>query len=134
MELLGRRYVIWKPPGPAGGQGLRETPPQGCAGLQGQGSGGLQLPPPGEPKDHHSGAPPARGFRVFLDLCPHRLAPLSQGRIDPDSGLLTCSYHGWSFDGDGLCRRIPQAATPCPAERQARHLAATSLPVREAVG
>ncbi|MEB3200726.1 MAG: hypothetical protein VKK62_09400, partial [Synechococcaceae cyanobacterium] len=42
--------------------------------------------------------------------------------------------HGWSFDGDGLCRRIPQAATPCPAERQARHLAATSLPVREAVG
>lgn len=31
------------------------------------------------------------------DTCIHvlyRLAPLSQGRIDPDDGSLQCSYHG----------------------------------------
>jgi phenylpropionate dioxygenase-like ring-hydroxylating dioxygenase large terminal subunit len=90
VELLGRRFVIWRPPGQA--------------------------------------------FRVFLDLCPHRLAPLSEGRVDPASGQLMCCYHGWCFDGEGLCRRIPQATPPEPGGRQARHLAATVLPVREAVG
>ena len=77
---------------------------------------------------------PGEGFRVFLDLCPHRLAPLSEGRVDPARGQLMCSYHGWCFDGEGLCRRIPQANPPEPKARQARHLAATVLPVREAVG
>nr|CAB3502028.1 unnamed protein product [Digitaria exilis] len=42
------------------------------------------------------------------DRCPHRLAPLSEGRID-ETGCLQCSYHGWSFDGSGACTRIPQA-------------------------
>jgi phenylpropionate dioxygenase-like ring-hydroxylating dioxygenase large terminal subunit len=37
-------------------------------------------------------------FRVFLDQCPHRLAPLSEGRIDHETGNLMCSYHGWQFD------------------------------------
>jgi phenylpropionate dioxygenase-like ring-hydroxylating dioxygenase large terminal subunit len=88
FELLGRRYVVWKP------------------------SGG-------------------REFRIFLDVCPHRLAPLSEGRLDPDSGHLMCSYHGWQFDGEGLCRRIPQADPPTPSARQAQHLCATALPSRE---
>lgn len=47
-------------------------------------------------------------WRAFPDLCPHRLVPLSEGRINED-GQLECPYHGWCFDGDGLCRRIPQA-------------------------
>ena len=34
------------------------------------------------------------------DLCPHRRAPLSQGRVRPD-GRLACPYHGWNFDRDG---------------------------------
>ncbi|CAA6655462.1 unnamed protein product [Spirodela intermedia] len=50
------------------------------------------------------------------DLCPHRLAPLSEGRIDED-GWLQCSYHGWSFDGAGSCKRIPQAAAEGPEAR-----------------
>jgi phenylpropionate dioxygenase-like ring-hydroxylating dioxygenase large terminal subunit len=47
-------------------------------------------------------------FRVFLDQCPHRLAPLSEGRIDEETGNLMCSYHGWQFDPQGICTQIPQ--------------------------
>ena len=46
-------------------------------------------------------------WRVFEDKCPHRLAPLSEGRIAED-GLLECPYHGWAFSGSGNCERIPQ--------------------------
>ena len=47
-------------------------------------------------------------WRAFADLCPHRLVPLSEGRINSE-GQLECPYHGWCFDGEGRCRRIPQA-------------------------
>ena len=50
----------------------------------------------------------ADNFRVFLDQCPHRLAPLSEGRIDEETGNLMCSYHGWQFDQGGVCTHIPQ--------------------------
>lgn len=43
---------------------------------------------------------------AFEDRCPHRLAPLSIGTVDPDWGL-RCGYHGWTFDGDGACTSIP---------------------------
>lgn len=46
-------------------------------------------------------------WRVFADMCPHRLAPLSTGRINED-GLLECPYHGWTFSGNGNCEFIPQ--------------------------
>ena len=46
-------------------------------------------------------------WRAFDDQCPHRLVPLSEGRIAED-GLLECPYHGWAFRGDGGCDRIPQ--------------------------
>jgi nitrite reductase/ring-hydroxylating ferredoxin subunit len=44
--------------------------------------------------------------RTVLDRCPHRRMPLSLGRITPD-GLLQCGYHGWSFNGSGQCKLIP---------------------------
>ncbi|KAK9842714.1 hypothetical protein WJX74_001171 [Apatococcus lobatus] len=50
-------------------------------------------------------------WSVLADSCPHRLARLSEGRIDPSSGSLQCSYHGWSFNGMGQCTGIPQAQT-----------------------
>ncbi|KAJ8622794.1 hypothetical protein MRB53_031323 [Persea americana] len=56
---------------------------------------------------------------AFDDRCPHRLAPLSEGRID-EAGFLQCSYHGWSFDGSGSCAQIPQAATDGPEARAVR--------------
>ncbi|BDA41303.1 Protein TIC 55, chloroplastic [Coccomyxa sp. Obi] len=48
-------------------------------------------------------------WRCFQDKCPHRLAPLSEGRIEPSDGTLMCSYHGWRFAGDGKCTDIPQS-------------------------
>jgi phenylpropionate dioxygenase-like ring-hydroxylating dioxygenase large terminal subunit len=46
-------------------------------------------------------------WRAFSDQCPHRLAPLSEGRIN-ESGQLECPYHGWTFSGKGNCENIPQ--------------------------
>ncbi|KAJ6694608.1 IRON-SULFUR DOMAIN CONTAINING PROTEIN [Salix koriyanagi] len=52
-------------------------------------------------------------WKVFDDSCPHRLAPLSEGRID-QWGRLQCSYHGWCFNGSGNCKLIPQAPPDGP--------------------
>lgn len=71
-------------------------------------------------------------FCAALDRCPHRLAPLSEGRLDDTSGDLMCSYHGWQFDGGGHCTRIPQAANPEILEKTPDQFCLTSLPVRVA--
>ena len=42
---------------------------------------------------------------ALLDRCPHRNVPLSLGRVE--TGRLQCAYHGWEFDGDGTCRKVP---------------------------
>ncbi|KAE8673634.1 Protochlorophyllide-dependent translocon component 52 [Hibiscus syriacus] len=52
-------------------------------------------------------------WKVFDDTCPHRLAPLSEGRID-QWGRLQCVYHGWCFGGNGDCKIIPQAPLDGP--------------------
>lgn len=39
------------------------------------------------------------------DACPHRLAPLSMGRLKGDA--IECGYHGMTFDGSGRCVRVP---------------------------
>ncbi|WJX53177.1 hypothetical protein P8452_39204 [Trifolium repens] len=52
-------------------------------------------------------------WKVFDDACPHRLAPLSEGRID-QWGRLQCVYHGWCFNGSGDCKFIPQAPRDGP--------------------
>ncbi|XP_012835283.1 PREDICTED: protochlorophyllide-dependent translocon component 52, chloroplastic-like [Erythranthe guttata] len=52
-------------------------------------------------------------WKVFDDSCPHRLAPLSEGRID-QWGRLQCVYHGWCFGGAGDCKLIPQAPRDGP--------------------
>lgn len=49
------------------------------------------------------------GWRVFEDSCPHRRAPLSEGRIEAD-GSLSCSYHGWRFEESGACSSLPYSA------------------------
>jgi phenylpropionate dioxygenase-like ring-hydroxylating dioxygenase large terminal subunit len=58
-------------------------------------------------------------WRVFEDKCPHRLVPLSEGRIAED-GLLECPYHGWAFSGNGKCERIPQQPEGTKAETSQR--------------
>ncbi len=43
---------------------------------------------------------------ALIDRCPHRNVPLSLGRVLGD-GRLECAYHGWQFDCEGVCRKIP---------------------------
>lgn len=45
-------------------------------------------------------------LNCLRDLCPHRMARLSDGQII--EGRLECLYHGWQFDGAGDCQLIPQ--------------------------
>jgi phenylpropionate dioxygenase-like ring-hydroxylating dioxygenase large terminal subunit len=47
-------------------------------------------------------------WRCFANFCPHRLAPLSEGRIESD-GTLLCAYHAWRFNSEGNCVNIPQS-------------------------
>jgi phenylpropionate dioxygenase-like ring-hydroxylating dioxygenase large terminal subunit len=42
---------------------------------------------------------------ALRDICPHRAAPLSAGRILGDQ--VECPYHGWRFRTDGSCAQIP---------------------------
>lgn len=55
-------------------------------------------------------------WHVFEDACPHRQAPLSEGRVEADGSLL-CSYHAWRFDGKGDCTDLPYS----PEHLQPRH-------------
>jgi len=68
-------------------------------------------PPPGRRQQHQE-------WSVLVDECPHRLAPLSQGRVSSSSAIIDtkekrtacieCPYHGWQFDRDGTLLAIPQ--------------------------
>jgi phenylpropionate dioxygenase-like ring-hydroxylating dioxygenase large terminal subunit len=69
-------------------------------------------------------------YQVFIDQCPHRLAPLSEGRIDEKTGNLMCSYHGWQFDSQGSCTHIPQAENPEIISKNSQNFCLTSFPVR----
>lgn len=47
---------------------------------------------------------------ALRDICPHRAAPLSAGRVvdKPGEGqTIECPYHGWRFRPDGACAAIP---------------------------
>jgi phenylpropionate dioxygenase-like ring-hydroxylating dioxygenase large terminal subunit len=48
---------------------------------------------------------------ILDDRCPHRLVPLSLGKVRGDT--LQCAYHGASFDQAGQCVHVPgQADVP----------------------
>ncbi len=68
------------------------------------------------------------GPGALLDRCPHRNVPLSLGRVA--GGQLECGYHGWRFDEQGVCRKVP--ALCGPAEASARN--APAFPCREQDG
>lgn len=43
--------------------------------------------------------------RAWQDLCIHRGVKLSLGTVD--NGCVRCAYHGWTYDTDGRCVRMP---------------------------
>lgn len=44
-------------------------------------------------------------INVFLDTCIHKQSPLSAGHLTEQK--LTCPYHGWQFNHNGICTDIP---------------------------
>ena len=53
-------------------------------------------------------------WNVLRDVCPHRLVPLSEGRLD-EHGQMECGYHGgWSLRGSHAEWECPSCASlPC---------------------
>jgi vanillate O-demethylase monooxygenase subunit len=65
---------------------------------------------------------------AFADRCPHRLAPLSAGRVDAHE--LVCGYHGWRFVASGECTGVPALGPGIPAPRRARAIPAWGVAER----
>jgi phenylpropionate dioxygenase-like ring-hydroxylating dioxygenase large terminal subunit len=71
-------------------------------------------------------------WQAVVDQCSHRLVPLSEGRIAAD-GCLECPYHGWTFDGTGACKHIPQQEPGAQAE-SSRRATIRAFPTQEQQG
>eukprot|EP01038_Epipyxis_sp_PR26KG_P006504 gene6504-8941_t len=85
VEIAQRNYVVWKTP----------TTDKSLFKSQGGHENNVQ--------DEEE------QWNVMIDSCPHRLAPLSQGRINKQTRCLECPYHGWQFQSKtGECSLIPQ--------------------------
>lgn len=69
---------------------------------------------------------------ALRDICPHRGAPLSAGRITED-GCVECPYHGWQFRfNDGGCNKIP--ALSATDSFESAGIAVQTFPLYEANG
>jgi phenylpropionate dioxygenase-like ring-hydroxylating dioxygenase large terminal subunit len=64
------------------------------------------------------------------DICPHKGARLSRGRICESE--LQCHYHGWRFSADGSCMSIPSLVNPPENKLKLSHL--KNYPVCERYG
>ena len=73
---------------------------------------------------------------ALRDICPHRAAPLSSGRlVRDDSGAeaVECPYHGWLFRArDGVCSKIPSLASGQAFETE--RVRVRRYPTRESQG
>lgn len=49
---------------------------------------------------------------VMNDLCPHRSAKLSLGKVS--DSVITCPYHGFQFAVDGTCQHVPETNKAAP--------------------
>jgi phenylpropionate dioxygenase-like ring-hydroxylating dioxygenase large terminal subunit len=65
----------------------------------------------------------------FKDVCPHRGAALSAGKIFDDT--LQCPFHGFTFDHEGTCTCVPANGKAAQVPKAMR---AVRIPVRESHG
>jgi len=63
------------------------------------------------------------------DVCVHRGASLGHGKVKGD--CVECPYHGWQFNGDGVCERIPSLGADAKIPSRAR---VDAYPVQEKYG
>ena len=68
--------------------------------------------------------------KALRDICPHRGIPLSYGQIKGEE--VECPYHGWKFDGAGVCTEIPSL---CPGQDlDCRKIKVRNFPAQEQQG
>ncbi len=72
-------------------------------------------------RDHH-GKP-----AVLSDTCVHRGGALGAGKCKED-GTVQCPYHGWRYNRDGVCTRIPSLGIKAKIPPRAR---VDAYPVQE---
>ncbi len=72
----------------------------------------------------------AGSLYALRDICPHRGIPLSYGRVLNDE--MECPYHGWTFDSQGTCTRIPSLCEG--QDLDCRKIKVKSYPVKEQQG
>ncbi len=63
------------------------------------------------------------------DVCVHRGASLGRGKVKGD--CVECPYHGWQFNGEGVCTRIPSLGAEAKIPSRAR---VDAYPVQEKYG
>jgi phenylpropionate dioxygenase-like ring-hydroxylating dioxygenase large terminal subunit len=63
------------------------------------------------------------------NVCIHRGGSLGHGKLKGD--CVECPYHGWRFDGAGICRRIPSLGSDTKPPARAK---IDSYPTREKYG
>ena len=71
---------------------------------------------------------------VFLDCCPHRMAPLSTGKVvkDDETGSynIACRYHGFELDAKGQISKIPMMKPPADGTTQSSKLSKIGMCAR----
>ena len=67
---------------------------------------------------------------ALRDFCPHRGMPLRYGTFDGEQ--IECCYHGWCFDTQGACTKVPSLA---PTEKtDISRIKVAKFPCREVEG
>jgi len=72
---------------------------------------------------------------AIRDVCPHRAAPLSAGRLikgEDGQEVVECPYHGWRFRTSGVCAAIPSLVADQAMEVD--RIRVRRYPVRESQG
>ncbi len=73
---------------------------------------------------------------ALRDICPHRAAPLSAGRLVKDdktgAEVVECPYHGWRYTTAGVCTAIPSLVEDQKMETD--RIRVRRYPVREQQG
>lgn len=67
--------------------------------------------------------------KCLSNVCIHRGASLALGKVKGD--CVQCPYHGWQFDGEGVCRRIPSMGPDAKIPPRAK---VDSYPTQEKYG